>query len=139
MGNMDGNTVKKNYFNTSVQTRYIRIYPVKYNVYRCLRVEVYGCRMKQRSASMSLVTSSSTAVPDMVSTPTVPTSSKIVATPTVPTSSKLVARLSTEATNSPSTPTAGPASQGMLIRISCLKYKMKLTQMNAYVFYVYRM
>ena len=44
-GNNDTDSVKYNYFKGSFETRFLRIYPKKYNIpgHRCLRVEVYGC------------------------------------------------------------------------------------------------
>ena len=92
VGNIDADTIKTNHFNSSVQTRYLRIYPMHYKVYRCLRVEVYGCRLKQNGTLMSLATSSPTTLPYMVATPTGPTSSKVVAMPTHLISSKVVTR-----------------------------------------------
>ncbi|XP_046855100.1 EGF-like repeat and discoidin I-like domain-containing protein 3 isoform X5 [Xenia sp. Carnegie-2017] len=43
-GNINGRGIKRNNFNSSIQTQYLRFYPQRYNYERCLRVEVYGCK-----------------------------------------------------------------------------------------------
>ena len=44
-GNSNGNSIKGNNFEQTIQTRYFRIYPEKTTSrFRCLRVEIYGCR-----------------------------------------------------------------------------------------------
>ena len=43
-GNRNGNSIKRNNFGRTIQTRYFRIYPEKTTSrFRCLRVEIYGC------------------------------------------------------------------------------------------------
>ena len=46
-GNHDANSVHRVYFNETIRTRYLRIYPQRYSIYRCLRVEVYGCSIQR--------------------------------------------------------------------------------------------
>ena len=43
MGNSDRNTIVKHTFAPPIIARFLRIYPLTYNIYVCLRVELYGC------------------------------------------------------------------------------------------------
>ncbi|CAB4002326.1 Hypothetical predicted protein [Paramuricea clavata] len=114
-GNMDGDTVKTNHFNKSFQTRYLRILPEKYSYHRCLRVEVYGCRLGE---DVPVATSSV---------------AKVVATPTVPMSTRLVAKATTVATTAQitNTPTVDPASQVCNNPLGFQDGRVKDSQLNA--------
>ena len=43
MGNSDRNTIVKHTFAPPIIARFLRIYPLTYNIYVCLRVELYEC------------------------------------------------------------------------------------------------
>ena len=43
-GNINGRGIQRNDLIFSIQTQYLRFYPLRYNYERCLRVEVYGCK-----------------------------------------------------------------------------------------------
>ena len=53
-GNDDGTSIKRVVFDTNIRTRYLRIYPQEFKYYRCLRVEVYGCRHSENGRSTSV-------------------------------------------------------------------------------------
>ncbi|XP_046855102.1 coagulation factor V-like isoform X2 [Xenia sp. Carnegie-2017] len=65
-GNINGRGIKRNNFNSSIQTQYLRFYPRRYNYKRCLRVEVYGCKSSDpgQSESTSTTTPLTTSVTD---------------------------------------------------------------------------
>ena len=89
-GNSNGNSIKRNSFGQTIQTRYLRIYPQKTTSrFRCLRLEVYGCRNQgSRFATTS----------------TLPTLPKGVATATIPTPASLVTEATTVATSKTTRP-----------------------------------